>query len=203
MRYVLIIALLCSGGPVAAGEFEGLAASIIAMSNAVRVKPVTPVNPTPVNGVCPDCDGRGKVGDGRTMLTCGTCDGTGKVKSGDGYVTHFPKTAETLVEESTGFAPRYPLNNRRWSGCGSWQHLASGPHAGKFDPQWLAGLSWAELQSLHSDDHEGRTQWVYVVRGNGTASRTATPQGSQRAASGCPPGGCPTQPARRGLFRFR
>lgn len=86
--------------------------------------------------------------------------------------------------------PEYPLRRSWWSGCGSWHHLASGQHAGKFDPTWLAQLSNAELQSLHSDDHEGRVKWANVVRGT---KAVAFPSQSY---SNCPSGNCPTSSPR-------
>lgn len=36
--------------------------------------------PSP-SGVCENCRGTGKVGDGRVMVTCPVCDGTGKPKT--------------------------------------------------------------------------------------------------------------------------
>lgn len=58
----------------------------------------------------------------------------------------------------------YPVRGGWWSGCYSWQHLTQGEHYGKFDQTWLSQLSYEEVQSLHSDDHEGRVHWNYVVR---------------------------------------
>ena len=60
----------------------------------------------------------------------------------------------------------YPLRNRYWTGCDNWRHMTEGPHRGKFDPTWLKSLSKAELQSLHADDHEGKVNWNYAVRGS-------------------------------------
>lgn len=64
----------------------------------------------------------------------------------------------------------YPVRKGWWSGCKSWQHLTRGDHANTFDPAWLQSLTWAELQSLHSDHHEtlkygrNKVHWDYVVR---------------------------------------
>lgn len=59
----------------------------------------------------------------------------------------------------------YPIRDRWWTGCSSWRHLAdASAHRGKFDRDWLQDLTWPELQSLHSDDHENKVQWAYVVR---------------------------------------
>jgi hypothetical protein len=54
----------------------------------------------------------------------------------------------------------YPLREKLWSGLpkdrlGAVVHLSTGDHAGVFDLKWLATLSWAELNSLHSDHHDG------------------------------------------------
>lgn len=58
----------------------------------------------------------------------------------------------------------YPLRPQStwWTGCSSWVHLTQGVHRGKFDPAYLQSLSWAELQSLHSDSHEGKVNWQYA-----------------------------------------
>jgi hypothetical protein len=40
--------------------------------------PSPPPSPRPSDGKCKNCKGVGKVGDGRTMLTCDVCKGTGK-----------------------------------------------------------------------------------------------------------------------------
>lgn len=39
-------------------------------------------SPSP-GGVCENCNGRGKVGDGTVMVTCAVCDGTGRHPGGD------------------------------------------------------------------------------------------------------------------------
>jgi len=66
----------------------------------------------------------------------------------------------------------YPLRAACWSGCGSWQHMTKGEHAGKYSSQWLKSLTWQELQSLHSDDHEGRVKWEYVIRPSMVLTKT-------------------------------
>lgn len=47
---------------------------------AVREALRPPEDDTPNEGKCEDCDGTGKVGDGRVFTTCLACDGTGKLK---------------------------------------------------------------------------------------------------------------------------
>lgn len=83
------------------------------------------------------------------------------------YNCHFdggaPKSKPVLPKHRRGQAT-YPLRGDWWTGCNSWRHMASGVHAGKFAASWLQRLSWPELQSLHSDDHEHRIQWAYITR---------------------------------------
>ena len=51
-----------------------------------------PEDDTPNGGKCEDCDGTGKVGDGRVFTTCLACDGTGilKPKKGGDEVSRQP-----------------------------------------------------------------------------------------------------------------
>lgn len=58
----------------------------------------------------------------------------------------------------------YPLRGGYWTGCPNWRHMTQSVHAGRFPVDWLQSLSWDELQSLHSDDHEGRVKWDYVPK---------------------------------------
>lgn len=56
---------------------------------------------------------------------------------------------------------RYPERSDLWTHPGHTReelitHLQSGVHAGKFDPTYLRLQSTAELEALHSDDHEGK-----------------------------------------------
>lgn len=102
----------------------------------------------------------------------------------------------------------YPLRGSWWTGCSSWAHMTGGAHAGKFDPAWLRGLSWGELQSLHSDDHEGRVQWSRVVRPQVSTvayrPRVAIPQSGviqSRNTTACPGGRCPTVRYKKGRRR--
>ena len=47
-----------------------LARAIVQIENAPAPKPVT--------GECRNCNGTGKVGDGKIVMTCQACNGTGK-----------------------------------------------------------------------------------------------------------------------------
>jgi hypothetical protein len=53
-----------------------LAAAAALTTDSKQPSPVTPDNPS---GVCPNCNGKGRVGDGTVETICVVCDGTGKV----------------------------------------------------------------------------------------------------------------------------
>lgn len=175
-RILLIVGLLVIPQLALAGEFRNLADGVIAMTRLKSsITPTPSPSPTPSSDKCDNCGGVGKVGDGRTMITCPVCDGTGK--------------AQKVNDEPVTLYPNYPLRSKWWSGCSGWQHLTTGQHAGKFDTDWLKGLSHQEIQSLHSDDHEGKVKWDSVVRGTSSTAKAKQ--------SDCPGGNCPTGRQRR------
>lgn len=76
------------------------------------------------------------------------------------------------------------------------RHMQEGEHAGKFPRAWLETLSREQLESLHSDHHEGRTKWEYV--GNPKPAKVADPvdvgyrpQRIVNVFAPCPNGNCP------------
>ena len=82
------------------------------------------------------------------------------------------------------------------------RHMQEGEHAGKFPRDWLETLSVAELESLHSDHHEGRTKWQYVggsARPKQSPVREVilAPARVVQWASGCPDGNCPVRRRKR------
>jgi len=111
----------------------------------------------------------------------------------------------------------YPIRGSYWSVGSNWRpskseviyHLLySGQHAGKFTKSYLDQLSWNELQSLHSDDHESRVKWASVEKTGPvvTTKKTTIATGSyyqqytkprrkfrvsRRSRGGCPGGSCP------------
>lgn len=86
----------------------------------------------------------------------------------------------TVTVTKTRVPSGYPVRAMWWTGCDNWQHMATASkHAGKYPAEWLKSLSNAELQSLHSDDHENKVQWQYVP--------AAHPVPAARY-SACPPG---------------
>jgi hypothetical protein len=109
------------------------------------------------------------------------------------------KLSEGQLAESKAVRSGYPTRRGYWTGCPNWRHLTVGEHAGKFDHAWLQSLSYAEIQSLHSDDHEGRVKWQYAVR----PSRKPSTVTYQESSSGCPGGVCPSSSRSRGFRLFR
>lgn len=108
-----------------------------------------------------------------------------------------PGTRERVTVPTSG---GYPVRGGWWSHSDGnlRRHLAQAPqHAGKFDQRWINSLSGAELESLHSDDHEGRVKWQYVRRtAEVSAPRAEAPvrmtwRYSQPRAYYCP--NCPNQ----------
>lgn len=72
-----------------------------------------------------------------------------------------PVRAEAAVAVHAG----YPVRAAWWTHPDEIHaHLMSGEHRGKWPSDWVRGLSNAEAESLHSDDHEGRVKWQYVPR---------------------------------------
>lgn len=85
-----------------------------------------------------------------------------------------PGTRERVTVQTSG---GYPVRGNWWSHSDGnlRRHLMSGQHRGKFEAAWLNSLSGAELESLHSDDHEGRVKWSYVRKTAAVSAPAATP----------------------------
>lgn len=77
--------------------------------------------PQPVNGHCLDCDGTGKVGDGRVFVECLTCNGDGIIDDSDrkeGEDCNDSPTKESAgdqVSRSTGSVKPVRRNYKRFS----------------------------------------------------------------------------------------
>lgn len=151
------------------GEFVNIIAAAAAATN--NVAPTPQPAPAP-SASCDNCDGTGKLGDGTVSVTCPVCNGTGKRTTGRTPAATAParKPAALVVPNIVQRAARrgYPVRQGWWTQNGqhlnSYAHLTTGRHAGKYDTAWLKGLTREEINSLHSDDHEGRVNWKYAVR---------------------------------------
>ena len=83
MRFLLVF-LVALGGCVATLPYDdaGITAELatdtafVTVRNRLRPEPT----PTPIGDACENCNGTGKVGDGRVFVKCPECAGTGKRK---------------------------------------------------------------------------------------------------------------------------
>ena len=95
---VVLVVLLGSASQSIAIDFKGMALGILAMH--LRPTPAPPIVPIPApSGVCENCDGKGKVGDGRVFVECPVCEGTGKSKTEVAPVES-PKVQESCADGS-------------------------------------------------------------------------------------------------------
>lgn len=90
---------------------------------------------------------------------------------GSGTLTSIEPDGQVRVSRAVVSKPKasYPVRGSHWSYPGNSRgqliaHLQSGEHAGKFSPTWLNSLSYAELLSLHDDDHEHRVKMGSTIR---------------------------------------
>lgn len=85
MRFMLVF-LLAMTGCVATLPDDPTVSADLAVETAravmaLRAEVAPPPAPGPKPGdKCPNCDGRGYVGDGTVKVKCQPCDGTGKVR---------------------------------------------------------------------------------------------------------------------------
>lgn len=111
-----------------------------------------------------------------------------------GWLYHGVNNRPALTPDETATVPtsgHYPLRGGWWSVNGNWRpsksylvsHLAdASQHRGKFDRVWLNSLTSAELNSVHSDDHERRLKSQYVNK----FDTTVPPQVAKPAAKKAP-----------------
>jgi len=87
--------------------------------------------PKPVDGKCEDCDGTGKVGDGRVFVDCLACGGDGKIDDSDRKEGVFD--SETSTQESAGDqVSRVPVGVITGSSCGSTRSRVAFPALKRF-----------------------------------------------------------------------
>ena len=83
MRRLLPLLVVLVGCVATLPGDDGLTADIACETARMVVQLRQQIPPTPAppsDGKCPNCDGRGFVGDGTVKVKCQPCDGTGKVK---------------------------------------------------------------------------------------------------------------------------
>ena len=90
------------------------------------------------------------------------CNGRGSCHWETGSKSVWVADAPTQPKQTAKLKSKYPIRSGWWTGMSSYKHLLTGIHAGNFNENWLKSLSYEELQSLHSDHHEGKVKWHYV-----------------------------------------
>jgi len=81
---------------------EARTAVAVALAMQTSGKSSDPVpEPKPSDDKCENCDGTGKVGDGRTVLTCAVCNGTGRKKKASDVQTEQEPTIDVakMIDE--------------------------------------------------------------------------------------------------------
>lgn len=135
MRYIATLLLLlvgCDslGGPASLEEpnkyIPTLAAATLTINQSPNPTPSPSPTPSPnPAGICPNCKGSGKIGDGTVFTICPVCNGTGRISSTPppakiaplGPVTSLPKSQSELrpavaARESSG--PRDLYTQVNW-----------------------------------------------------------------------------------------
>ena len=80
MRWLVCLVAVCVGCVITLPSDNRLSADIAVETARMVVQMRNEIQPTPTpdSGQCENCNGTGKVGDGKIMNTCQVCGGTGK-----------------------------------------------------------------------------------------------------------------------------
>ena len=80
MRWIFAISLVMVGCVASMPADDGISADLSceAARMIVQLRTNKKPAPTPSSDRCDNCNGTGKVGDGRVSVVCPICDGTGK-----------------------------------------------------------------------------------------------------------------------------
>lgn len=167
----------------------------------------TPDKPVaPAGGVCSECNGVGRLGDGVVMFTCGHCNGTGREPGASSAPEGSPETPQPTEEVLEQVAPEVKpqevsspsindLGGSRWNwqGKGSVplsemrRHLISEHSVEKAS---VSKMSKTEIEALHNLLHNSEV-------------RSAPPKAKSKSSSSCPSGNCPTSSSSSSRSRYR
>lgn len=80
MRWLVCMVVVCIGCVATLPNDPTVSADIAAETArmVVQMRQEIRPSPAPASDDCENCNGTGKIGDGRIMHTCQTCGGTGK-----------------------------------------------------------------------------------------------------------------------------
>ena len=87
-RWLIVFAIVSIGCVASLPTDSGISADLaVETARMVIASRAAPPAPTPDAGKCENCNGTGKIGDGRIVLPCGECGGDG-VKGNEKTVVH-------------------------------------------------------------------------------------------------------------------
>ena len=78
MRYAAAVAAAMALQSFTVIDHPSVSAEIATQTARAIVQLQNTPAPKPVGGQCRNCNGTGKVGDGKIVMTCQACNGTGK-----------------------------------------------------------------------------------------------------------------------------
>jgi RecJ-like exonuclease len=78
MRFAAAVAAAIALQSLTVIDHPELSAEIATQTARAIVQIENAPAPKPVSGECKNCNGTGKIGDGRIVMTCQACNGTGK-----------------------------------------------------------------------------------------------------------------------------
>lgn len=78
MRYLLCLVIAVVGCVATLPDDHGVSADMACETARMATQLRQEIAPTPATDKCDNCDGTGKIGDGRIVLPCPVCKGTGK-----------------------------------------------------------------------------------------------------------------------------
>lgn len=206
-----IVCFLCLCGTALSAELSSrelhrlaaYSAYLVSVSSEIGggtpTKPDTPDN-RPSGGVCGECNGVGKVGDGVVMFTCGACGGTGKASSATS-----PQPEPEVFPEEIPQEPQQPpepepditqlrQSNWNWTGKNNPPDSVMRKHLmdeHDVDPSSANKMSRQEMIAMHNLLHNSEV-------------RAAAPKSSKsNSSSSCPSGNCPTSSSSSSSSRYR
>ena len=78
MRFLIAFLVVIAGCVATLPGDNGITADLACETARMVTQLRQEIAPSPASDTCENCDGTGKIGDGRIVMTCPVCRGTGK-----------------------------------------------------------------------------------------------------------------------------